>query len=132
GVLRPSVRVPMRHVGPGFLPVRWWHTVGSICANRLPPGGPGAAGRRFLADTGDPSPMTEIHDLSAADLSSAFASGELSPVEATRSLLEHVERWEPKINAMYLIHREAALAAAAGSEARWRAGSPLSAVDGVP
>lgn len=76
--------------------------------------------------------MPEIHDLSAADLSSAFASGQLSPVEATRSLLERIERWEPKINAMYLVHREAALAAAAVSEARWRAGSPLSAVDGVP
>jgi aspartyl-tRNA(Asn)/glutamyl-tRNA(Gln) amidotransferase subunit A len=76
--------------------------------------------------------MTEIHDLSAADLSNAYARGELSPVDATRAALERIERWEPKINAMYRVHREAALEAATGSEARWRAGNPLSAIDGVP
>lgn len=76
--------------------------------------------------------MTEIHDLSAVDLSNAYLRGELSPVDATRAVLEHIERWEPKINAMYLVHREAAMAAAADSEARWKAGNPLSAIDGVP
>lgn len=76
--------------------------------------------------------MSEIHESSGAELSKAYASGELSPVEAVRAQLARIERWEPKINAMYLVHREAALAAAAQSEARWRAGSPLSAVDGVP
>lgn len=76
--------------------------------------------------------MTAIHDLSASELSAAYLRGELSPVEVTRAVLDHVERWEPKINAMYLVHREAALAAAGESEARWHAGSPLSAIDGVP
>jgi len=76
--------------------------------------------------------MTAVHDLSASELSAAYARGELSPVEATRAVLEHMDRWEPRINAMYLVHRDAALAAAAESEARWRAGSPLSAIDGVP
>ncbi len=76
--------------------------------------------------------MTEIHELSAAELSNAYARGELSPVEAARAALERIERWEPRINAMYRVHRDAALEAAAGSEARWRAGSPLSAIDGVP
>jgi aspartyl-tRNA(Asn)/glutamyl-tRNA(Gln) amidotransferase subunit A len=76
--------------------------------------------------------MTEIHELSAAELSNAYARGELSPVEAARAALERIERWEPKINAMYRVHRDAALEAAAESEARWRAGSPLSAIDGVP
>jgi aspartyl-tRNA(Asn)/glutamyl-tRNA(Gln) amidotransferase subunit A len=76
--------------------------------------------------------MTAIHDLSAAELSGAYSRGELSPVEVTRAVLAHVDLWEPKINAMYRVHRESALAEAAASEARWRAGSPLSACDGVP
>ncbi len=43
-----------------------------------------------------------------------------------------MERWEPRINAMYRVHREAALDAARAAEERWRAGRPLSALDGVP
>ena len=76
--------------------------------------------------------MTAIHDLSASELSAAYGRGDLSPVEVTRAVLEHIDRWEPKVNAMYLLHREPALAAARESEARWRAGAPLSAIDGVP
>ncbi len=76
--------------------------------------------------------MTAIHDLCAAELSLAYASGELSPVEATEAALARIEDWEPKINAMYLLHREQALAAAREAQARWRAGTPLSAIDGVP
>jgi aspartyl-tRNA(Asn)/glutamyl-tRNA(Gln) amidotransferase subunit A len=53
-------------------------------------------------------------------------------MEVTRSLLERIAAWEPRINAMYRVSRDAALAAAAASEARWRAGRPLSALDGVP
>lgn len=82
-------------------------------------------------DKGDPIPMTAIHDLSAAELSNAYSRGELSPVDATRAVLDRIEHCEPKINAMYLVHRDAALAAAAESEARWKAGSPLSSIDGV-
>lgn len=73
-----------------------------------------------------------IAQLSAADLSAAFANGELSPVEATRAALAQIDAWEPSINAMYLVHRDAALASAAHSEARWRAGKPLSPIDGAP
>ena len=76
--------------------------------------------------------MTAIQDLSAAELSRAFADKTLSPVDATRAALARIDAWEPKLNAMYLVHREQALAAAAASEARWRAGRPLSAIDGVP
>ena len=76
--------------------------------------------------------MTAIHDLSAAELSSAYARGDLSPVTVTGAVLEQIARWEPHINAMYLVHGQAALDAAAQSEARWRSGSPLSPIDGVP
>ena len=76
--------------------------------------------------------MHSLADLGAARLAAAFRSGEASPVDALRAVLERVDAWEPLINAMYLVHRDAALAAARESEARWRAGRPLSALDGVP
>src|SRR5688572_19543691 len=76
--------------------------------------------------------MTAIHERSASDLAAAFSSGELSPVQVTRTLLERIAAWEPRINAMYRVQREAALGAAAAAESRWRAGRPLSALDGVP
>ena len=76
--------------------------------------------------------MTSIHALSAAELSVAYARAKLSPVEATLAALARIEAWEPSINAMYLTHRDAALAAARESEARWRSGAPRSAIDGVP
>jgi aspartyl-tRNA(Asn)/glutamyl-tRNA(Gln) amidotransferase subunit A len=76
--------------------------------------------------------MTAIHERSAAQLAGAYASGELSPVDAVQTLLERIAAWEPRINAMYRVHREAALAAASASEMRWRQGRPLSPLDGVP
>src|SRR5687767_15494019 len=76
--------------------------------------------------------MSALHQRSAIELASAFASGELSPVQVARAALERVEAWEPRINAMYRVQRESALASASASEARWRQGRPLSALDGVP
>ena len=76
--------------------------------------------------------MAEIHELSAAGLSQAYARGELSPVQAVAAALARIERWEPRLNAMYRVHREGALEQARAAEARRRAGKPLSALDGVP
>ncbi len=70
--------------------------------------------------------------MTAAELCAAFAAGKLSPVEATQATLDHIARWEPHLNAMYLLQPEAALVQARASEARWRKGVPLSALDGVP
>ena len=64
--------------------------------------------------------MAALHELSAAELSASYEGGELSPVEVTRSLLERIDAWEPRLNAMYLIHREAALRQAQDAEKRWR------------
>jgi len=69
---------------------------------------------------------------SAEALSSAYARGEISPLEVTRALLARIEAWEPKINAMYRIDREGALEQARASAARWRAGAAHSPLDGVP
>jgi aspartyl-tRNA(Asn)/glutamyl-tRNA(Gln) amidotransferase subunit A len=73
-----------------------------------------------------------LHECSAAELSAAYASRKLSPLEATRALLARIADWEPRLNAMYRVAREAALEQARASEARWRAGKPLSPLDGVP
>ena len=76
--------------------------------------------------------MAAIHERSAAELASAYASAELSPVQVAHALLERIAACEPRLNAMYRIHRESALESARVSEARWRARQPLSALDGVP
>jgi aspartyl-tRNA(Asn)/glutamyl-tRNA(Gln) amidotransferase subunit A len=76
--------------------------------------------------------MPAIHELSASALSSAYSRGELSPLEAARAALSRIETWEPRINALYRVLGDAALEQARASEARWRAGTPLSALDGVP
>lgn len=76
--------------------------------------------------------MTELHRLDAAELSEAYAKAQVSPVEVATEVLAHIERWEPSINAMYLLHREQALADARASGQRWRSGRPLSPLDGIP
>ena len=70
--------------------------------------------------------------LPAAELTGLFAAGKLSPVEAAEALLARLDDLQPKINAFCVVDREGAMAAARASEARWRAGKPLSPVDGVP
>lgn len=67
-----------------------------------------------------------------AALTRAFAAGETSPVEALREALDRAEAIDPALNAFVSLDREGALAAAKASEARWRAGAPLSPIDGVP
>ncbi|MFN3401704.1 MAG: amidase family protein, partial [Ferrovibrio sp.] len=76
--------------------------------------------------------MTDLHDLSAHQLWMGYRTGAISPVEATKAALKRIEAWEPKINAMYLVDAEGALAQAKASEQRWRKGQQLSPLDGVP
>jgi aspartyl-tRNA(Asn)/glutamyl-tRNA(Gln) amidotransferase subunit A len=76
--------------------------------------------------------MAAIHESSAAELTAAYSRGELSPLQVVRALLERIEAWEPRINAMYRVQRESALEQARASESRWRSRRPLSPLDGVP
>ena len=76
--------------------------------------------------------VAAIHERSAAELASAYASAEISPVQVVHACLERIAACEPRLNAMYRVHREAALECAHASEARWRARRPLSPLDGVP
>ncbi|MBK4735385.1 amidase [Noviherbaspirillum pedocola] len=70
--------------------------------------------------------------LSASALARAYRDGDLSPVQALQSVLARMDAVNPAINAVVTCDREAALAAAARSQARWREGRALSALDGVP
>jgi Asp-tRNA(Asn)/Glu-tRNA(Gln) amidotransferase A subunit family amidase len=75
--------------------------------------------------------VTNPADLTAVELLAAFTAQKLSPVEVMRAVIERVEAWEPKLNALYAFDPETALAEAAQSEARWRRGEALP-LDGVP
>ncbi|WP_312843369.1 amidase [Diaphorobacter nitroreducens] len=76
--------------------------------------------------------MTQLHELSASALLAGYRSRQISPVDALLDVLSHVARWEPHLQATYLLRPEAALAQARQSEARWLRGAPCGPLDGVP
>jgi aspartyl-tRNA(Asn)/glutamyl-tRNA(Gln) amidotransferase subunit A len=69
---------------------------------------------------------------SAADLADALAAGETTSVELTRAHLDRIAAVDGAIHAFLHVDAEGALAQAAASDERRRAGSPASALDGVP
>lgn len=75
--------------------------------------------------------MDDIWKLSASDLSAAFARGEVTPDEALTTYLERIERLDPILNCYTALSGSAA-EQAAESSARYRAGKPLSPIDGLP
>ncbi|WP_431121137.1 amidase [Variovorax paradoxus] len=76
--------------------------------------------------------MKELWQLDAGALAEAYRDGTLSPVEAMRSVLQRLDAVNPRIRAVVARDDGAALGAARESEARWRRGTPLSMLDGVP
>ncbi|HUN68779.1 MAG TPA: amidase, partial [Burkholderiales bacterium] len=76
--------------------------------------------------------MAEIHDLDANQVAAQYSARGLSPVDVVKACLARIAECETKLNAMYRIDSEGALAAARASEKRWRAKQPLSPLDGVP
>ncbi|WP_245667632.1 amidase [Actinomadura macra] len=76
--------------------------------------------------------MSDLAGMSAAELAGAYARREASPVEATRAALAAIEERDAELNAFVLVDADAALRAAAVSEARWSAGAQRGAADGIP
>jgi len=76
--------------------------------------------------------MTDISQLSAAELLRLYHRRDVSPVEVARDALDRIARFEPQINAFVLVDEDGALAAARASEARWSKGEPIGSVDGLP
>jgi aspartyl-tRNA(Asn)/glutamyl-tRNA(Gln) amidotransferase subunit A len=70
--------------------------------------------------------------LSAVELLARFRARTLSPVEVTETTLGRIERLQPLLNAFQLVDADGARRAARASEARWHAGTPMGALDGVP
>ena len=76
--------------------------------------------------------MPALAQMTASELTTAYAKKTISPVDVTHAVLEQIAAWEPHLHAMYLVQPEQALAQAKASEKRWAKGKPASAIDGVP
>src|SRR4051812_39714379 len=74
----------------------------------------------------------EIGYLSALELSAAFRTRGLSPLEVTEVTLRRIERINPAINAFVTVVADCALAAARKSERRFATGAISGPLDGVP
>jgi aspartyl-tRNA(Asn)/glutamyl-tRNA(Gln) amidotransferase subunit A len=74
----------------------------------------------------------EICFLSLAELAEHYASGALSPVEVATLHFQRIERFDRHLRAFQMVDHAGALAAAEASLARWRSGTALSPLDGVP
>ena len=77
------------------------------------------------------APAADPALLPAEALLRLFRQRALSPVEALQAVMERVARFNPRINAFAVMNPQA-LEAAGESAARWRAGRPMGALDGVP
>jgi aspartyl-tRNA(Asn)/glutamyl-tRNA(Gln) amidotransferase subunit A len=77
--------------------------------------------------------MSEIADLSAAEIVLRYRQGELSPVQVTKATLQRIEDYNDLVNAFAIaVDPEIAIAEAQASENRWREGNPLGTLDGIP
>ncbi|MBR1218975.1 amidase [Bradyrhizobium sp. U87765 SZCCT0131] len=79
-----------------------------------------------------PAAADDLARLSALELVAGYRAGRFSPVEVTQAVIDRVRRLDPKVNAFAVFDPETALEAARQSEQRWRRGTPLGALDGVP
>lgn len=81
------------------------------------------------------NPLSDASDLcrlSAAELTTAYAKKSLSPVDVAKATLARAHQVHERFNAFALIDEASTLTAATASEQRWRDGTPLSPIDGVP
>jgi len=73
-----------------------------------------------------------ITQLTVHALVEQFRRGAATPSAAARAYLDRIAAVDPSVRAYLTVTPERALAAAAAADARWRAGRPLSPIDGVP
>ncbi len=69
---------------------------------------------------------------SVEDLLSHYASGTWSPVDVTEAMLNQIEENDGKLNAFVFVDQDGARAQAKASAERWRRGTPIGRLDGVP
>ena len=75
---------------------------------------------------------TTAEYLSFSDARRSFASGTDTPRAYLERCLERIAELEPKVQAFVIVDIKGAQAAADAATARWKAGRPLSNVDGMP
>lgn len=75
---------------------------------------------------------TDLPWLSAAELAAGYRRGDFTPLDVAQALADHIGHWEPHIQALYAFDAAAMVDQARASTARWQAGQPLGALDGVP
>ena len=75
---------------------------------------------------------TDLTQCSATELLGLYRSGDASPVETTRAVLERIDDVDTELNSFCLVAHDDAMASAAASETRWRRGEPMGPLDGVP
>ncbi|MFV0281722.1 MAG: amidase [Rhodoblastus sp.] len=73
-----------------------------------------------------------LADMPAVDLRRAYGRTEISPVETLAAVIARIEAMEPHLMALWAIDLDGARKSAQESEARWRKGTPLGPIDGVP
>ncbi len=78
------------------------------------------------------APGDDVAFLTAATLAEAFRRRSLSPVEVARALISRIEALDAPVNSIVHVDPVLTLAQAKAAEARYIAGMPLSALDGVP
>jgi aspartyl-tRNA(Asn)/glutamyl-tRNA(Gln) amidotransferase subunit A len=76
--------------------------------------------------------LNDVHHLSIAQLGSAYARGELTPVEVATAYLERIRDLDPVLQSHITVTADAALEAARASGARHARGAGLGPLDGVP
>ncbi|HSW01784.1 MAG TPA: Asp-tRNA(Asn)/Glu-tRNA(Gln) amidotransferase subunit GatA [Sedimentisphaerales bacterium] len=73
-----------------------------------------------------------LHELTALELRDGIAAGKISSVEATRAILDRIERLDPTVGAYLAVFRESALEAAQAVDRRIAGGEKVGALAGVP
>lgn len=69
---------------------------------------------------------------SIGEIGRLYRTGELSPVEVTRGVLERAEALNPKLNAVITLMTEEALASARNAEAAFQRGEDAGPLQGIP
>ena len=74
----------------------------------------------------------DLNWLSAREMTRRFAKGDLSPVDVLEATLAQLRAVDPVLNAVCLLDEPQGRRLAAESAERWRRGTPLGPLDGVP
>ena len=82
--------------------------------------------------TETPDANADLCSMAAVELGRRYRAGDLSPVEATRAVLDRIERVDPDLNSYIEVYADRALASARAAEIQLRAGIDLGPLHGVP